>query len=211
MFESLPLTVSPLPYCPCPCWLQVGGRDTHEAAAASAGQGRVVWQRLCELYREVEQEAPAALCVLAGLRVRVCQAGQSQAKHQPVSGQTTATTHDVDKATDGTQGSVNWTLGCALGTTCHESSADPSSTTILTLLLSLQRQLLLLFDMEQGLALRAGCQRGAGAEPHGRQLHHLWRGGAGAGQGSADWARPQLTCCRCSAGLCSWRPGYSQC
>ncbi|KAJ9529073.1 hypothetical protein QJQ45_007116 [Haematococcus lacustris] len=50
---------------------EVGGIDTYEAAAASAGQGRVVWQRLCELYREVEQEAPAALCVLAGLRVRV--------------------------------------------------------------------------------------------------------------------------------------------
>ncbi|KAJ9528901.1 hypothetical protein QJQ45_000460 [Haematococcus lacustris] len=50
---------------------EVGGRDMDEAAAASAAQGRVVWQRLCELYREVEQEAPAALCVLAGLRVRV--------------------------------------------------------------------------------------------------------------------------------------------
>ncbi|GFH23909.1 guanylate cyclase domain-containing protein, partial [Haematococcus lacustris] len=49
----------------------VGGRDMDEAAAAPAGQGRVVWQRLCELYQEVEQEAPAALCVLAGLRVRV--------------------------------------------------------------------------------------------------------------------------------------------
>ncbi|GFH08738.1 predicted protein [Haematococcus lacustris] len=34
-------------------------------------QVRVGWQRLCELYKEVEVEAPAALTVLAGLRVRV--------------------------------------------------------------------------------------------------------------------------------------------
>ncbi|KAJ9529273.1 hypothetical protein QJQ45_007953 [Haematococcus lacustris] len=34
-------------------------------------QVRVSWQRLCELYKEVEVEAPAALTVLAGLRVRV--------------------------------------------------------------------------------------------------------------------------------------------
>ncbi|GFH22599.1 guanylate cyclase domain-containing protein, partial [Haematococcus lacustris] len=35
------------------------------------GQGSVGWQRLCDLYREVEVEEPAALTVLAGLRVRV--------------------------------------------------------------------------------------------------------------------------------------------
>ncbi|KAL6756545.1 hypothetical protein V8C86DRAFT_2647267, partial [Haematococcus lacustris] len=35
------------------------------------GQGRVGWQRLCALYREVGPDAPAALMVLAGLRVRV--------------------------------------------------------------------------------------------------------------------------------------------
>ncbi|KAJ9529714.1 hypothetical protein QJQ45_014483 [Haematococcus lacustris] len=39
--------------------------------APSLGQGSVGWQRLCDLYREVEVEEPAALTVLAGLRVRV--------------------------------------------------------------------------------------------------------------------------------------------
>ncbi|GFH21131.1 guanylyl and adenylyl cyclase family member [Haematococcus lacustris] len=37
----------------------------------SLGQGSVGWQRLCDLYREVEVEEPGALTVLAGLRVRV--------------------------------------------------------------------------------------------------------------------------------------------
>ncbi|GFH10245.1 guanylate cyclase domain-containing protein, partial [Haematococcus lacustris] len=39
--------------------------------APSLGQGSVGWQRLCDLYREVEVEEPGALTVLAGLRVRV--------------------------------------------------------------------------------------------------------------------------------------------
>ncbi|KAL6756705.1 hypothetical protein V8C86DRAFT_3026625 [Haematococcus lacustris] len=39
--------------------------------ALSLGQGSVGWQRLCALYHEVEVEEPAALTVLAGLRVRV--------------------------------------------------------------------------------------------------------------------------------------------
>ncbi|GFH17329.1 guanylyl and adenylyl cyclase family member [Haematococcus lacustris] len=38
---------------------------------AHARSGLVAWQRLCALYREVEVEEPAALTVLAGLRVRV--------------------------------------------------------------------------------------------------------------------------------------------
>ncbi|KAJ9506285.1 hypothetical protein QJQ45_000070 [Haematococcus lacustris] len=45
--------------------------SSKEAPAQPLGQVRVGWQRLCELYQEVEAAMPAALTVLAGLRVRV--------------------------------------------------------------------------------------------------------------------------------------------
>ncbi|KAL6756538.1 hypothetical protein V8C86DRAFT_2647178, partial [Haematococcus lacustris] len=45
--------------------------DLSTALHSALGQGCVGWQRLCALYREVGPEAPAALMVLAGLRVRV--------------------------------------------------------------------------------------------------------------------------------------------
>ncbi|GFH15062.1 guanylate cyclase domain-containing protein, partial [Haematococcus lacustris] len=41
------------------------------AVAQAAHVSHVGWQRLCELYREVEVEEPGALTVLVGLRVRV--------------------------------------------------------------------------------------------------------------------------------------------
>ncbi|KAJ9534478.1 hypothetical protein QJQ45_016163, partial [Haematococcus lacustris] len=45
--------------------------DLSTASHPALGQGRVGWQQLCAMYREVGPEAPAALMVLAGLRVRV--------------------------------------------------------------------------------------------------------------------------------------------
>ncbi|KAJ9529858.1 hypothetical protein QJQ45_022269, partial [Haematococcus lacustris] len=49
------------------------GSDATDASLhqVHAISGLVAWQRLCELYREVEVEEPGALTVLAGLRVRV--------------------------------------------------------------------------------------------------------------------------------------------
>ncbi|GFH09664.1 guanylate cyclase domain-containing protein [Haematococcus lacustris] len=51
----------------------IQGSDATDASLhqGHARPGLVAWQRLCDLYREVEVEEPAALTVLAGLRVRV--------------------------------------------------------------------------------------------------------------------------------------------
>ncbi|KAJ9505669.1 hypothetical protein QJQ45_022169 [Haematococcus lacustris] len=75
--EVLP---SPPVLLPSPLQDQVGSSsgaattsqlDLSTASHSALGQGRVGWQQLCALYREVGPEAPAALMVLAGLRVRV--------------------------------------------------------------------------------------------------------------------------------------------
>ncbi|KAJ9529019.1 hypothetical protein QJQ45_007090 [Haematococcus lacustris] len=69
------LSLAPVAHCPEPRpSLSLLGKEStflSRPDAPSLGQGSVGWQRLCDLYREVEVEEPGALTVLAGLRVRV--------------------------------------------------------------------------------------------------------------------------------------------